>query len=214
MKRESTHDAGKIWRALLLSLGCWSWVSPSTALAHGGTTVAEGRSGGMTVLVQGSDAGTRGVRSAVDLATTLNGPGTGPSAAVVYYVRPAGQPSVRVATERDESGVLHAEISTAGRGDWRQWAVSAIVTLAGGKRLRVANTPDNPPGPDPARATEHKATATTPAARHEPGELVAEQPVDDISGEEEQAPRWALPSLGGLVAAGLFGLAVTRRRRT
>lgn len=198
---------------LLLSLGCSSWVSPSTALAHGGTTVAEGRSGGVTVVVQGSDADTRGGRSAVDLATTLTGPRTGPSVAVVYHVRAAGQPSVRVATERDESGVLHAEIATAGRGDWRQWDVSAIVTLAGGKRLRVANTPVTPPGPDPARAGGRNATATTPTARHEQGELAAEQPVDDISGEEEPAPRWALPSLGGLVAAGLFGLAITRRRR-
>lgn len=216
MRRDDVFAANDTARALLLlPLSLWSVVLPGSALAHGGTTIAEGRSDGVTVVIQGSDSSTQAARPAVDLATTLDGPGTGPSAQVVYYVRPAGKRSVRVEAERDESGVRHAEISTASRGDWRNWDVSAIVTLAGGERLRVASTSDNPPGPDPARPPAPKATETTPSTSgaNDPAPPVAQSAVDDITGQQEAAPAWALPSLGALIAVGLIGLAIVRRRR-
>lgn len=190
-------------------------VGPASAWAHGGTTLAEGTAKGVTVLLQGSDAGA----GAVDLATTLNGPGTGPAAKVVLYVRPAGGRSIRVRTESDASTIRHAEISTAGRGDWRDWDVSAIVTLADGKRLRVASTSENPPGPDPARPPQEKSAETTPpttaattpeASTPEPAD---QTPVEDISGQDGAAPAWALPSVGGLIAVSFIGLVIARRRR-
>lgn len=203
---------------LLLPLGLWLAFAPGAAFAHGGTTIAEGRSKGVTVVVQGSEAEDAKGELEVDLATTLAGPGTGSSAKVVYYVRPAGKKhSARVPTDRDASGVRHAEISASGRGDWRRWDVSAIVTLAGGKKLRVASTSKNPPGP----ARDQRPKSTPPTAPDSTAPTTVEQPtaperdaaVDDISGQEEAAPAWVLPSLVGMVALGLIGSFVRRRRR-
>lgn len=189
---------------------------PTHAFAHGGTTVAEGQRSGVTVLVQGSDSSTKLGKPAVDLATTLAGPGTGTGARVVFYVRPDGKTSIRIAAQRDESGVRHAEIATAGRGQWRDWDVSAIVTLSTGKRLRVANVTSNPPGPDPSQARAPKQRDKSPASATSPEAqtpVADEQPVSDISGNDEQAPAWVVPSLVGLVLLGLAGLVLTRRRR-
>lgn len=205
---------------LALPLCLLAAIAPATASAHGGLTLAEGQSHGVTVIVQGSDATSASGEAEVDLATTLAGPGTGPSAKVVYYVRPAGRErSFRVDPDRDESGVRHAEISTAGRGNWRRWDVSAIVTLAGGKRLRVASTETNPPGPAPTkrpRATSpdgQSSAATDPAREDHRAAVDGEAAVEDISGEAQAAPAWDLPSLVGVGIAALAGLAIVRRRR-
>ncbi len=226
-----TRHAPQTWtRALWCSIlaACAATALPAPAAAHGGSTLAEGQKDGVTVLVQGSAATTAGGQPATDLATTLAGPGSGEGSTVVYYVRPDGGKSIRVATQRDESGVHHADVATAGRGDWRAWDVSAIVTLSGGKRLRVTNAESNPPGPDPAQASRPEPApqdgaasstpeATTPAAASTPGATTpaeqSEAAVDDISGEDESAPGWMLPSLAGLVIVGLGALLVVRRRR-
>lgn len=205
---------------LALPLCLLAAIAPATASAHGGLTLAEGQSHGVTVIVQGSDATSASGEAEVDLATTLAGPGTGPSAKVVYYVRPAGRErSFRIDPDRDESGVRHAEIPTAGRGNWRRWDVSAIVTLAGGKRLRVASTKTNPPGPAPAPSPKptslgkRPSAATSPAAEDERTAVAGEPAVEDISGQDQAAPRWALPSLVGVGLVGLAGLAIVRQRR-
>lgn len=202
---------------------------PATAAAHGGTTIADGRTGGVTILVQGSDSTTASGKPAVDLATSLAGPGSGSGSKVVYYVRPDGGKSVRVSSERDEGGVHHVDVATADRGDWRSWDVSAIVTLGDGKRLRVTNAESNPPGPDPAQASE-------PAADDEPAESTApstptatevdpaatspapdatttdDAPIQDVDGDEDGAPAWALPSVAVIAVLGLLGLGFARRR--
>lgn len=204
--------------AVLAAAGLW----PAAAVGHGGTTIAEGQSRGLTILVQGSDAATAGGQPGVDVATTLAGPGSGAGSLVSYYVRPRGGKTFRVNTERDEGGVHHATISTANRGDWRAWDVSAIVVPKGGKRLRVTNASGNAPGPDPARVRPEPAPATEadPATSPEPSALPttttpapAEEPVDDISGESDGAPAWVIPSLAVVLVLGLLGLAVTRRGR-
>lgn len=201
-------------------------LAPAAALAHGGTTIAEGQRGGVTVRVQGSPSTTASGQPAVDLATTLAGPGSGRGSKVTLYVRPDGGKTVKVTTDRDEGGVHHADVSTAGRGEWSNWDVSAIVLLSDGKRLRVTNASGDAPGPDPAavgkpkpQAPEPSTTApTTPTAspRNEPVPTTPapDAPVDDISGESDGAPAWVLPSGAVIIALGLFAMAWTRRNRT
>lgn len=219
------------WCAALAALAAMAL--PNSVAAHGGSTLAEGQKNGVTVLVQGSETTTPGGKPATDLATTLAGPGSGAGSTVVYYVRPEGGKSFRVRTDRDASGVHHADVAVAGRGDWRAWDVSAIVTLNGGKRLRVTNAASNPPGPDPAQSSRPKADAqdapeaSTPESASTPQAPGASTPggdatassadqdgagLDDISGEQDSAPSWVLPSLVGLVVVGLGGLLVARRR--
>lgn len=205
---------------LALPLCLIAAIVPATAKAHGGLTLAEGQSHGVTVVVQGSEATGGSGASEVDLATTLAGPGTGPQAKVIYYVRPAGRErSFRVDPERDESGVRHAEIPIAGRGNWRRWDVSAIVTLVGGKRLRVSSIKTNPPGPDPERRPRASSpdgassAATTGRAADQWAVPGSEAAVEDISGQAQVAPAWAFPSLAGVGLAGLVVLVIVRRRR-
>lgn len=199
-------------------------VSPSTGFAHGGTTVAEGQKSGVIVRVQGSASTTKGGQTAVDLATTVAGPGSGPGSRVSYYVRPEGGKTFRVNTERDEGGVHHADVAVAGRGDWNDWDVSAIVLLSDGKRLRVTNASGNAPGPDPAAAAKPKPSTptspdpvqTSPTARPQdepvPTTAAADGGVDDISGESDGAPAWVLPSIAAIIVLGLLAMAWTRRR--
>jgi hypothetical protein len=122
----------------------------SGASAHGGTTLAEGGTGGVTVLLQAEETTTPAGKEAVDLSTVLNGPGTGPKATVTLWIRPSGGKTFKVVTDRDEEGIAHQDVPTAGRGRWRDWDVSAVVALSTGKRLRVSNAEANPPGPEPA----------------------------------------------------------------
>lgn len=139
------------------------------AAAHGGAKVAEGGAGGVSILVNGAESQTASGGAAVDLSTTLQGPGTGDGATVTYWIRPAGGETFRKTTTRDDAGIAHTDVPTANRGDWRDWDVSAIVRLSTGKRLRVSNAEANPPGPDPAAtagggatgADEDEAGATT-----------------------------------------------------
>lgn len=226
-RRPSRRVVSGLSRAATVGLVAAAWITPTAARAHGGTTVASGQRSGVTVLVQGSDSTTRGGKPAADLATTLAGPGSGKESSLVYYVRPSGGRSFRVQTERDASGVHHADVPTVGRGAWRDWDVSAIVTLSDGKRLRVTNASSNPPGPDPAARATPEAPATTPGAAAAPSsptlsegpttpdvvEEPADQPVDDISGEEDAAPAWVLPSLALLVGVGAAAWMAARRRR-
>ncbi|MBJ7472696.1 MAG: hypothetical protein JHD16_15430, partial [Solirubrobacteraceae bacterium] len=200
----------------LAAAGLW----PAVAAGHGGTTIAEGDGQGVTIRVQGSDTTTPGGKPGADVSTVLAGPGSGPGSEVLYYVRPDGGKSFRVEAERDDSGTHHAEIATANRGDWRAWDVSAIVTLSNGKRLRVTNAGNNAPGPDPAQAgkpaaaTSPEPTTASPEASAVPTspEPAADAPVEDVSGQDEGAPSWALPSLAGLAVLGLFGVGLARRR--
>lgn len=197
----------------------------SGAAAHGGATIAEGQRSGVTVRVQGSPSTTPGGKPAVDLATTLAGPGSGQGSRVAYYVRPDGGKTFRVNTERDEGGVHHAAVATDGRGTWSDWDVSAIVLLNDGTRLRVTNASGNAPGPDPAASKPKPSTPepsstpapTTPTAspQNEPVPTTAtEEPVEDISGESDGAPAWVLPSGAVIIVLGLLAMAWTRRSRT
>jgi hypothetical protein len=123
----------------------------TTAGAHGGTEIAEGGSGGVRIVVNASETTTPAGDAAVDLATTLSGPGTGDGAYVTYWIRPAGGETFRgPTTTRDDAGIAHVDVPTKGRGAWREWDVSAVVRLNTGKRLRVSNAEANPPGPEPA----------------------------------------------------------------
>lgn len=211
-------------RAALLA-AAFAIALPAAAQGHGGTTIADGQRDGVTVRVQGSDSTTPSGQPAADLATTLAGPRTGEGASVIYWVRPEGGDTFKVATERDEGGVHHAEIATAGRGDWRTWEVSAITTLTTGAQLRVTNAEGSPPGPDPqqprARGGERPAAdeaaattspdASTPATS--PAEAEPAPPVDDISGESDGAPGWVIPSVLIVALLGLGGLVLARRSR-
>lgn len=141
--------------------------------AHGGTKIAEGGTGGVTILTQAEETTTAAGKDAVDLSTILQGPGTGDAATVVYYVRPKGGETFRATTTRDAAGIAHTDITTAGRGEWREWDVSAVVDLSTGKRLRVSNAEANPPGPDPASTPGGGATG---ADDDETGTTAAESP--------------------------------------
>lgn len=130
--------------------------------AHGGTEIAQGGSDGVRILVNASETTTPAGRQAVDLATTLRGPGTGDGATVTYDVRPSGGDTFRATTTRDEAGIAHTDVPTAGRGEWRDWDVSAVVSLSTGDRLRVSNAEANPPGPEPAATPGGGATGAAP----------------------------------------------------
>ncbi|MBF6621433.1 MAG: hypothetical protein ITG02_14535, partial [Patulibacter sp.] len=144
---------------LVVLLGAAATV-PS-ASAHGGATLAEGGSDGVRILLQGTDSTTSDGAAAVDLSTVVRGPGTD-DAEVTFWVRPAGGETFRVATERDDAGVSHADVPTEGRGSWREWDVSAVVQLDDGTRLRVSNAEANPPGPDPASTPGGGASGPDP----------------------------------------------------
>lgn len=139
-------------RPLLVALLSGTLVlgTAAQAVAHGGAKVAEGGAGGVSILVNGAETTTASGGAAVDLSTTLQGPGTGDGATVTYWIRPAGGDTFRKTTTRDDAGIAHTDVPTADRGDWRDWDVSAVVRLSTGKRLRVSNAEANPPGPDPA----------------------------------------------------------------
>lgn len=207
---------------LLLALG-----TAPAALGHGGTTLAEGGRDGVLILVQGADATTAAGRPAADVSTVLSGPGTGAGATVTYWIRPAGGKTFKVETERDgDTGTSHAEVSVAGRGDWREWDVSAVVDLSTGGRLRVTNASGNAPGPDPAATPEPEPEPTTSSSPDAAGSSPAvasasptspattpDGAVDDVSGETDGAPSWALPSLAGLLIVGTGAVMVLRRVR-
>jgi hypothetical protein len=131
--------------------------SAVAASAHGGATLAEGGADGVRILLQGTESTTSDGAAAVDLSTVVRGPGTD-DAEVTFWVRPTGAKTFRVATERDDAGVSHADIPIDGRGSWREWDVSAVVELDDGTRLRVSNAEANPPGPDPASTSGGGAT--------------------------------------------------------
>lgn len=186
---------------------------PSAAQAHGGIDVAKGGRGAVQIAVQGSKA----EADRVDLATTLAGPGTGAGSKVVYWIRPSGRTrSVRIPTDRDESGIHHAEIPTQGRGSWQDWDVAAYVTLSNNKQLRVTNDRTNPPGPA-ADASERPTTPATTTAAATPTETTsppaAASAVDDVSDEGDGAPAWAVPSLVVVLLIAGAAIAVGRRRR-
>ncbi len=205
-------------------------LAPAAALGHGGATLAEGGGKGVTIVVQGTDSATGGGKPAADVSTILGGPGTGEGSKVVYYVRPEHAETFRVEADRDAGGTHHADVALAGRGDWRTWDVTAIVTLNTGKRLRVTNAASNPPGPETAQPSK-PAAPTTPGAADTPATTppqprvespeasakpatATEVPVEDISGEDDGAPAWVLPSIAVVLIAGLLGLALTRRGRS
>lgn len=123
---------------------------------------------------------------------------------------------MRIATQRDESGIHHAEIPIAGRGSWQDWDVSAYVTTSSGKRLRVTNDRSDPPGPpeppEPARTTTAPSGSTTAGAAPTPTKPPAENAVEDVSGEGDSAPGWVIPSVVVLVLVGV-GAVVLRNRR-
>lgn len=178
-----------------------------SAAAHGGATLAEGGADGVRILLQGTDATTSSGAAAVDLSTVVRGSGTD-DADVTFWVRPAGGETFRVKATRDESGVSHADVATADRGDWRAWDVSAVVRLADGTRLRVSNAEANPPGPDPAATpgggavgpddgsgegttteTTPTLTATTPAeTTTAPTETATTQTAPATETDDESAP--------------------------
>lgn len=202
--------------AALLAVAGLAVLTPA-AHGHGGVTLAEGSRGGVTVIVQATDATTATGEPAADLSAVMSGPGTGPRADVEFWVRPQGGKVLEVGPERDQAGVHHATVATAGRGDWRDWEVSALVELDGGQTLRVTNASGNPPGPDPAAGEEQATTpaatpdaATTPPEDGAPAEN-ASTDVADISGEEDEAPAWALPSLAAIFALGIAFLLWRRR---
>lgn len=193
-------------------------ITAPAAHGHGGVTIAQGSRDGVTILVQATDATTPSGAAAADISAVLSGPGTGPDADVVFWVRPDGSETFKSSPENDEAGVRHATIPVQGRGRWVDWDVSAVVTLADGSRIRVTNAPDSPPGPDPAAKPSadpaedpaETAPATSPQAASEAADGAE---VSDISGEDEGAPGWAIPSLIVLLVLGGLVLAIQRRRR-
>jgi hypothetical protein len=144
--------------AVAIPVALASLTGASGAAAHGGTTLAEGGTDGVTVLLQAAETTTPTGKPAVDLSTVLNGPGTGPKATVTLWIRPSGGKTFKVTTDRDAQGVAHQDVATAGRGSWRDWDVSAVVALSSGERLRVSNAEANPPGPEPAATAGGGAT--------------------------------------------------------
>lgn len=230
-------------RPLLVALLSASVVlgTAGQAAAHGGAKVAEGGSGGVSILVNGAETTTASGGAAVDLSTTLQGPGTGDDATVTYWIRPAGGDTFRKTTTRDDAGIAHTDVPTADRGDWRDWDVSAIVRLSDGKRLRVSNAEANPPGPDPASTAGGGATgaddeadtttgdepstggatgdepATTdaaPAARgDEPTAGEGDGQIEDVSGEEgSDAPSVAIIAVPVVLILAVWAIVIGRRR--
>lgn len=182
---------------------------PATASAHGGIGVADGGGGGVRIAVQGSAAGPE----QVDLATTLTGRGTGTGSKVVYWIRPSGRSrSVRITTQRDESGIHHAEIPVAGRGSWQDWDVSAYVTTSTGKRLRVTNDRADPPGPPEQPVAAPPTGSTTAGAAPTPTEPATTNAVEDVSGEGDSAPGWVIPSVVVLALVGVVAVVLRNRR--
>ncbi|MEV4421274.1 hypothetical protein AB0L40_15010 [Patulibacter sp. NPDC049589] len=141
--------------------------------AHGGTKIAEGGSGGVSILTQAEVTTTSAGEEAVDLSTTIEGAGTGKGATVTYWIRPSGGKTFKATTTRDDAGIAHTDVPTAGRGAWRDWDISAILDLSTGKRLRVSNAEANPPGPDPASTPGGGATG---ADEGEPGTTTDDTP--------------------------------------
>ncbi|MDX8153315.1 hypothetical protein SK069_17080 [Patulibacter brassicae] len=215
--KRPTHPARAFRDAMTLPVAAAivAFALPAAARAHGGIDIAEGGDGGTRILVQGSAAGP----GEVDLATTLDGPGSGEGSRVVYWVRPTGRTrSVRIATDRDEGGTHHAEIPTAGRGSWQDWDVSAYVTLSTGRRLRVTNDRSSPPGPNrPARPRARPTatvTRTTPAPSTSAAAAAVEEDIEDVSGQSDGVPGWVLPSLVVLALAGGTAVVIRNRRLT
>ncbi|MEV4421275.1 hypothetical protein AB0L40_15015 [Patulibacter sp. NPDC049589] len=183
--------------------------------AHGGTTIAKGSGRGVSVLVQAEDATTDGGKPAVDLSTTIEGRGTGNGATVTYWIRPAGGKTFRATTTRDEAGIAHTDVPTAGRGAWRDWDVSAILATSTGIRIRVSNAEANPPGPDPAASSVSGSTAAPDATAT--GSTTTAAPasdagITDVSGKSDGAPLWSLVSVPLIVIAAV-GLILLGRRR-
>lgn len=174
MRSAIVRTAAATVAAALVALG-----TAGSAAAHGGATLAEGGADGVRILLQGTDATTSSGAPAVDLSTVVRGPGTD-DAVVTLWVRPAGGETFRVETTRDDSGVSHADVATADRGDWRQWDVSSVVRLDDGTRLRVSNAEANPPGPDPASTPGGGATGPDPDS----GEGTTTQPPTETAPTE------------------------------
>ncbi|MGE4425640.1 MAG: hypothetical protein AB7G37_04205 [Solirubrobacteraceae bacterium] len=206
-------------RVLPLLVGSLLVGPPLTASAgaHGGTTLATGRAGDARIVVQGADLadGSGGV----DLSAVLTGPGSGPQSRVTFWVRPVAGKEFRARATRDEGGTHHVDVARGSRGAWREWEVSAIVRLAGGRTVRVSTDRRDPPGPDPAATPTATTTTTAPApdatTTEAPTATTApdDAPVDVTDEGDDGAPGWAIPSLVVLVVlAG--GVLVLRRRRT
>lgn len=235
MRSVITRTVATVAVASLVALG-----AAGSAIAHGGATLAEGGADGVRILLQGTDTTTSGGAAAVDLSTVVRGSGTD-DAVVTFWIRPAGDETFRVKTTRDESGVSHADVTTADRGDWRTWDVSAVVQLGDGTRLRVSNAEANPPGPDPASTpgggaqgpdedgAEDTTTETTPGAvatATAPTETTPTEtapstatdddaaPVSDVTGESDGAPGWVIPSLVAVVVIALAWAVFFRRPRS
>jgi hypothetical protein len=210
--------------------------------AHGGTTIAKGGADGVSILTQAevnSETGTE----ALDMSTTIEGPGTGKGATVTYWIRPSGGKTFRATTTRDPAGIASANVRLSGRGDWRSWDVSAVVDLSTGKRLRVSNAEANPPGPDPAATAGGGATgadddesATTTGAAPASGGTAPDtataadpatttdgatatddgataSPIEDVSGDDGGTPGWVVPSAIVVLAAAVALVLVVQRRR-
>ncbi|MCK9248445.1 MAG: hypothetical protein M0P31_05640 [Solirubrobacteraceae bacterium] len=199
-----------------------------SAGAHGGTTLATGRAGDARIVVQGADLpdGSGGV----DLSVVLTGPGSGPASRVTFWVRPVKGREFRVRATRDDGGTHHVEVARMSRGAWRDWDVSAIVRLAGGRTVRVSTDRRDPPGPDPTATTATTPTTpdddeTTPgsgdgATTPDAGATTApdataptaqdDAPVDVTDDGDDGAPGWVVPSV--IVLALLAGGVVVLRR--
>ncbi|MDX8152501.1 hypothetical protein SK069_12920 [Patulibacter brassicae] len=210
-------------RSLTAVLAAAALGLPASAAAHGGITVAQGGSGGVRILVQGTEAAAADGSAAADLSTTLDGAGSGAGARVVYWIRPKGRErAFRVRTERDERGIHHAEIRTADRGSWQDWDVAAYVTLSTGRELRVTNDRRDPPGPPeaPASGGTPPPTTTTEAAPPAGAGTTtdaapaddASSAVEDVSGEGDGTPGWVVPSIVVLVVLGVVAVVLRQRR--
>lgn len=190
-------------RPLLVAgaIGLTALVGAAPAGAHGGTTLAQGGADGVSILAQAAETTTPAGREAVDLSTTIEGPGTGDGATVTYWIRPAGGETFRARAIRDDAGIAHTDVPTAGRGDWRSWDVSAVVDLSTGKRLRVSNAESNPPGPDPAATPGGGATGAdedeAPATTTEDAPASGGTAPDTATGDAPATTADATPETGG-----------------
>ncbi len=212
-------------RSLAAVLAAGALGLPASAAAHGGITVAQGGSGGVRILVQGTEAAAADGSPVADLSTTLDGAGSGAGSRVVYWIRPKGRErAFRVRTARDERGIHHAEIRTANRGSWQDWDVAAYVTLSTGRELRVTNDRSDPPGPPEAPAPSGGTTPpTTTTEAVPPGgadtttsdaapAAAPSSGVEDVSGEGDGTPGWVVPSIVVLVVLGIVAVVVRQRR--